>query len=76
MLSYFPENGRKQTVPFSQIAQNHDTKEVSRLFLSCLMLVNICSDIVFISSFPSFIIIIVVSLILSIVDFGLFVDAY
>lgn len=40
VLSYFPENGRKQTVPFSQIAQNHDTKEVSRLFLSCLMLAN------------------------------------
>ncbi|XP_047498252.1 condensin-2 complex subunit H2-like isoform X2 [Penaeus chinensis] len=40
VLSYFPENGRKQTVPFSQIAQNHDSKEVSRLFLSCLMLAN------------------------------------
>lgn len=40
VLSYFPDNGRKQTIPFSDLAKNRDPREVSRLFLSCLMLAN------------------------------------
>ncbi|KAK7069432.1 hypothetical protein SK128_007774, partial [Halocaridina rubra] len=40
VLAFFPENGRKQTIPFRTLAQNQPTSEVSRLFLSCLMLVS------------------------------------
>ncbi|XP_068242032.1 condensin-2 complex subunit H2-like [Palaemon carinicauda] len=40
VLSFFPENGRKQTIPFQTVAKNQDAPEVSRLFLSCLMLAN------------------------------------
>lgn len=40
VLSHFPENGRKQTASFSTIAKGLESWEVSRLFLSCLMLAN------------------------------------
>ncbi|XP_045582218.2 condensin-2 complex subunit H2 [Procambarus clarkii] len=40
VLSHFPENGRKQTVSFSTVAKGVEAWEVSRLFLSCLMLAN------------------------------------
>ncbi|KAK3881779.1 hypothetical protein Pcinc_013809 [Petrolisthes cinctipes] len=40
VLSHFPNNGRKQTIPFSDTVQGQDAREVSRHFLSCLMLAN------------------------------------
>ncbi|XP_064119386.1 condensin-2 complex subunit H2-like [Macrobrachium nipponense] len=40
VLGFFPENGRKQTIPFQSVAKNQEAPEVSRLFLSCLMLAN------------------------------------
>ncbi|XP_076040071.1 condensin-2 complex subunit H2-like isoform X2 [Oratosquilla oratoria] len=40
VLAHFPDNGRKQTIPFTSIVQGLGAKETSRLFLSCLMLAN------------------------------------
>ncbi|XP_042212254.1 condensin-2 complex subunit H2-like isoform X2 [Homarus americanus] len=40
VLSHFPDNGRKQTISFSEVIKGQDAREVSRHFLSCLMLAN------------------------------------
>ena len=40
ILNNFPQDGRKTTVDFMQVAQGSTPEEVSRLFLSSLMLAN------------------------------------
>lgn len=40
ILSHFPSDSDGGQVPFAQVAKHEDHREVSRIFLSCLMLVS------------------------------------